>query len=203
MTRRRRLRVSRPIPAPSGDEGQPTIPLHIVSANDWRSDSEVHAVKIRTTWGQVLATRERAVDSTGQPLRFIPAAIAEIMTLWYQLGGAQYPTRVPLLVVRLSHSGLAPLLLISLAALMAMENSPEIADRLRVAIEVATCWAQDRGPRHGVAATALLLLDSGSSFPILVPVIDGLQETPPPFRAVDLERDQRQLERWERREQFD
>lgn len=202
--KRRRQRMSRPIPLDAGDHSdQQTIPLNIVSAEDWRNESEVKAVRVRTTWGKVLATRDRATDILGMPLRFVPATIAEIMGLWYKLGGPTHPLgRNPLVLVRISQSGLAPLILLSLFALNAMEERPEVADRLRVAIEFATSWLQDRENRK-YSNTCVLLLDSGSAFPVAQALRDPFQQTPPPFHIVDVEEARKRMERQERREQFD
>jgi hypothetical protein len=187
VSRRRRLRTSQPIPdeTDTPDE-QATIPLNIAPINDWRTDTEVRAVGVRTSWGKILATRERALNAVGVPLRFVPATAAEIVRLFYQMGGASHHlVGSPLILVRLSAGPLGPLVLLSLFALAEMEEHPAMADRVRVAIEIAVSWIQDRGERSGEAAGALLLLDSGSSFPIVRPIRDNLQDTPPPFRVTE------------------
>jgi hypothetical protein len=133
----------------------------------------------------VLATQKRAVDALGLPLRFIPASVAEIVRVWCQLGGAPHHlTRAPLLLARISSSGLAPLILLSVVALAEMEEHTEIADRLRCAIECAVGWLQEWDQRGTTPHNVLLLLDSGTPYPIGVPLSDPLQYTPPPFHRV-------------------
>jgi hypothetical protein len=157
-----------------------------VSVSDWRSESEVRAAKVRISWGKVLATRERACDTTGQPLRFFPASVGEMMSLWTRLGGPAHTVmHNPLVLVRLSQSGLAPLILLSVAALAAMEDRVEIADRLKIAIEIAISWLQNRARGNLSASTCLLVLDAGQPYPILVTHNEEAQHTPPPFHITD------------------
>jgi hypothetical protein len=162
------------------------VPLNIAPIEDWRSDSEARGVNARISWGKILAIRERALDVMGHPLRFVPASLSEVVRLWYQMGGApQHITRDPLLLVRLSHTGLAPLILLSLVALNEMADRPELADRLKLAIEQAVTWIQIREERGAEPnSTALLLLDSGTAFPIARTLRDTLDDTPPPFHCI-------------------